>query len=247
VGERGDARDRLVAAATAAFAERGYHATTTRDIAARAGMSPAALYVHHGSKEELLYLISRDGHDAALRVIREAGPADAEPCARLHATVRAFTLWHAEHHTAARVVQYELASLAPAHRREIAERRRAIDRHMRDLIAAGVRQGVFDVPDVAGTTLALLSLAVDVARWYRDDGRRSAESIADLYADLALRMCGRRLNYQLRGEYNPHHEQHCHSRGDSPGDTDPVADAQAAARLAHLPHGHEPADRAPRP
>ena len=182
------ARSRLVAAATAAFAERGYHATTTRDIAARAGMSPAALYVHHSSKEELLFLISREGHDAALRVIRDASPDDAEPFARLHATVRAFTLWHAEHHTAARVVQYEGAALSEEHRREIAERRREIDRHMRDVIIAGVEKGVFAVPDVPGTTLALLSLAVDVARWYRDDGRRSAESVADLYADLAVRM-----------------------------------------------------------
>jgi AcrR family transcriptional regulator len=188
MGGRADARTRLVAAATAAFAERGYHATTTRDIAARAGMSPAAVYVHHSSKEELLFLISREGHDTALQVIREASPDDAEPFRRLHDTVWAFTLWHAQHHTAARVVQYELAALSPQHRREIAVRRRDIDRHMREVITAGVQQGVFDVPDIAGTTLALLSLAVDVARWYRDDGQRSAEAVADLYADLAVRM-----------------------------------------------------------
>lgn len=188
MGDRADARSRLVAAATAAFAERGYHATTTRDIAARAGMSPAAVYVHHSSKEELLFLISRQGHDAALEVIRGASDDAAEPFERLHATVRAFTLWHAEHHTAARVVQYELAALTPEHRREIAARRRAIDHHMRAVITAGVDRGVFDVPDVPGTTLALLSLAVDVARWYRDDGRRCAESVAELYADLAVRM-----------------------------------------------------------
>jgi AcrR family transcriptional regulator len=188
VGSGSGARGRLVAAATAAFAERGYHATTTRDIAARAGMSPAALYVHHSSKEELLFLISREGHDAALEVIRGASSDDAEPFARLHATVRAFTLWHAEHHTAARVVQYEYAALSDEHRREIGLRRRDIDRHMRDVITSGVEQGVFAVPDVPGTTLALLSLAVDVARWYRDDGERSAESVADLYADLAVRM-----------------------------------------------------------
>jgi AcrR family transcriptional regulator len=188
MGQRADARTRLVSAATAAFAERGYHATTTRDIAARARMSPAAVYVHHSSKEELLFLISRDGHDTALQVLREASPDDAEPFTRLRDTVRAFTLWHARHHTAARVVQYELAALSPEHRREIGARRRDIDQHMRDVITAGVDQGVFDVPDIPGTTLALLSLAVDVARWYRDDGRRSAESVADLYADLAVRM-----------------------------------------------------------
>jgi AcrR family transcriptional regulator len=187
-GNGSNARDRLVEAATAAFAERGYHATTTRDIAARAGMSPAAVYVHHSSKEELLFLISRRGHDAALEVIRSASTADADPVQRLHDTVRDFTLWHAEHSTAARVVQYELRALSPEHRREIAECRRAIDRHMREVITSGVGQGVFDVPDLPGTTLALLSLAVDVARWYRDDGERCAASVAELYADLAVRM-----------------------------------------------------------
>ena len=62
-------RARLLAAAVTAFAERGYHATTTRDIAAAAGMSPAALYVHHASKEELLYEIARRGQcGAAVRI-----------------------------------------------------------------------------------------------------------------------------------------------------------------------------------
>ena len=42
-----------------------------------------------------------------------------------------------------------------------------------------------DIPD---TALALLSLAVDVARWYEPDGRRSPESIETAYADLAVRL-----------------------------------------------------------
>ena len=51
---RGEAtRARLVEAAIAAFAEKGFHGTTTRDIAAAAGMTPAALYVHHRSSEDL--------------------------------------------------------------------------------------------------------------------------------------------------------------------------------------------------
>lgn len=58
-----------------AFAERGYHATTTRDIAGRAGMSPAALYIHYKTKEELLHRISRIGHDRALGILRTAAAA----------------------------------------------------------------------------------------------------------------------------------------------------------------------------
>src|SRR5262245_1457034 len=91
------APQRLVAAAGAAFAERGYRATTTRDIASRAGMSPAALYVHYPSKEQLLYEISRGGHLGALDVLKEVG--DGTPATRLSEMVAAFTTWHAEHHS----------------------------------------------------------------------------------------------------------------------------------------------------
>jgi hypothetical protein len=51
-----------------------------------------------------------------------------------------------------------------------------------------VRAGAFDVPDVDGTTLALLSMVTDVARWYPSNSRQSPERLGRLYADLALRM-----------------------------------------------------------
>jgi hypothetical protein len=34
----------------------------------------------------------------------------------------------------------------------------------------------------------VLSLCIDVARWYQPGGKRSPEQIGDLYADLVLRM-----------------------------------------------------------
>ncbi len=43
----------ILAAALAAFAEQGYDATRVRDIARRAGVSDAALYCHHKSKESV--------------------------------------------------------------------------------------------------------------------------------------------------------------------------------------------------
>ena len=44
----------------------------SRDIAARAGMSPAAVYVHHDTKESLLFTVSIDGHRSALQVVESA-------------------------------------------------------------------------------------------------------------------------------------------------------------------------------
>lgn len=179
---------RMLIAAAAAFSVRGYHATTTRDIAAQAGMSPAAVYIHYRSKEELLFQISRIGHATSLAVLTAVSEVD--PATRLAEAVRAFASWHAEFHTTARVVQYELSALTPEHLAEVVELRRRIEAAVRDMIGAGVTAGVFDVPDVRGATLAVLSLCIDVARWYQPAGRRTPAEIGDLYADLVLRMVG---------------------------------------------------------
>lgn len=185
-----DAARRLLTAGVQAFAERGYHATTTRDIAGRAGMSPAALYIHYKTKEELLYRISSVGHRLALGILERARDGAGGPAERLADAVRHFVRWHAEHHTTARVVQYELGALGEEHYAEIVGLRRETDAAVRDIIEDGVRTGDFDVPDVRGTGLAVVSLCIDVARWFTSDGKRTPDEIGDLYAGLVLRMVG---------------------------------------------------------
>ncbi|GGV62747.1 TetR/AcrR family transcriptional regulator [Streptomyces griseoloalbus] len=185
-----DAARRLLLAAVEAFAERGYHATTTRDIASRAGMSPAALYIHYKTKEELLHRISRIGHEKALEILRTASRAEGGPAERLADAVSSFVRWHAGGRTTARVVQYELDSLGPEARAEIVGLRRQVNAEVRGIIEDGVRSGDFDVMDVQGTTLAVLSLCIDVARWFNVNGPRTPEEVGALYADLVLRMVG---------------------------------------------------------
>ncbi|MEV5612972.1 TetR/AcrR family transcriptional regulator [Streptomyces sp. NPDC052225] len=185
-----DAARRLLVAAVQAFAERGYHATTTRDIASRAGMSPAALYIHYKTKEELLLRISRIGHEKALQILRRAADGEGTAADRLTEAVRSFVRWHAGHHMTARVVQYELESLGEDHRPGIMDLRRQSDAAVREIIDDGVKAGEFDVPDVPGTTVAILSLCIDVARWFNPQGRRTPDEVGASYADLVLRMVG---------------------------------------------------------
>lgn len=186
----GDARSRLLAAAVEAFAAKGFHGTTTRDIAAAAGMSPAALYVHHRSKEELLHAISSEGHARTLALVEEAVRGEGSHAARLDRLVAAFARHHAVNHTSARVVNYELAALSEAHRAEIEEQRRRIEHVVRDLLVAGVEAGDFQTPDPVMTAAALLSLGVDVARWYRTGAGWTPEQLAEHYVVLARRMAG---------------------------------------------------------
>ncbi len=179
---------RLMTAAAEAFAQKGFHATTTRDIASRAGLSPAGVYVHFASKEDLLFQLSRRGHVAARDMLVDAAAAAGSPTEALRAIASVFAQWHAEHHTTARIVQYEFPHLTHAHREVVLGLRKEIDGVVRGVLRDGVATGEFAVEDVPGTALAVLSLAVDVARWYDPDIRRTPESIGTAYGELALRL-----------------------------------------------------------
>ena len=183
-----DAPHRLLEAAAEAFAARGFHATSTRDIASRAGLSPAGVYVHFASKEELLFQISREVHLAARDLLVKAAGAASSPTEALRSIMATFARWHAEHHRVARIVQYEFGNLTPEHRDAVLTLRKEIDAVVRGVVTDGVATGEFAVDDVPDTTLALLSMVVDVARWYDPEIRRTPEAIGAAYADLGLRL-----------------------------------------------------------
>jgi AcrR family transcriptional regulator len=182
--------ERLLQAAAHAFADKGFHATTTRDIASGAGLSPAGVYVHFGSKEELLFALSRSGHASALRLMRSAIADGSTPAEQLVTVMARFTEWHVEQYQVARVVQYEHHHLTPEHHAEVLALRKEMDLLVRDVLDRGVADGTFSVDDSADTALALLSIVVDVARWYSPTIRRTPAQIGATNAALALRLVG---------------------------------------------------------
>lgn len=182
------ARQRLLDAAVESFADKGFTGTTTRDIAARAGMSPAAVYVHHASKEDLLYAVSLTGHRAALDNLEKSYRSSDDAIERIHNMVYDFTQWHADNSRVGRIVQYEFHALTAEHRKEIAMLRKGIEEEMRRALEVGIEEKRVQTDDIPGTALALLSLGIDVVRWFEPGGSRRAEDLAALYANLAIRM-----------------------------------------------------------
>lgn len=180
---------RLLTSAVRCFAKNGYHGTTTRDISVGVGLSPAALYVHFESKELVLYEIMRAGHEQALRCVQDpAVLAKGNSADRLRAIISRYTAWHARHHVAARVCQFELAALTSEHYDEILDLRHRTNEFFHDAVTRGVADGSFAPVDVKRVTRAMLSLSIDLVRWYRLDGSDSPEQLGEFYADLALKL-----------------------------------------------------------
>jgi AcrR family transcriptional regulator len=181
---------RLLSSALALFSEHGFEVTTTRDISTGAGMSPAALYVHYPSKEDLLFEICRLAHESALEYLRTAMDGVESPRDRVRAWMSEFARFHASNTMLTRVAQYQLGALSPEHRETVNALRREVRRVIRKEIEAGAASGEFHVPDVAAASLAFLSLGIDIARWYTPGERLTPDALADMYGQLALQLLG---------------------------------------------------------
>lgn len=123
-----------------------------------------------------------------LELVRSSREGHNAPVDQLSSVVRAFVRHHAESHVQARVVNHELAALDPVHRAEVLALRREISRELHSIVEQGIDDGSFTTPSPQMAVTALLSLGVDLTRWFRDEGAWSPDEVAAFYADIARRV-----------------------------------------------------------
>jgi AcrR family transcriptional regulator len=185
----------ILGAALDAFLEHGFHGTAVRDIAARAGLSVAAIYYHFPSKLDILYTIMVVVIDDTIEhLIAKRDAAGDDPAAQIGAMVR----WHVKVHTRRKAEAFisntELRSLDKVRRQAIVARRDRIADLFEEVVRAGIARGAFDAPWPREAVRAILTMIVGVAGWYRKEGPETPDAIADRYAEIAMRVLGRRAS-----------------------------------------------------
>lgn len=184
----GVTRDAVLDTALTLFAQRGYHGTPLSDVADALGIRTPSLYNHMGSKQDLLATILLSTMDDVLADFRAAVAGREAPADRLRAATRIYALRHATHRREALVVNRDAASLDDPERGLVRDRRREHERAVRAIITDGVRTGEFHAGNPALASFAILEMSVSIARWFSDDGPRTAEQVADEHAEYALRI-----------------------------------------------------------
>src|ERR1700730_13654130 len=80
-------RAQLLDAAARLFRERGYHATSMRDIAKAVGMLSGSIYYHFDSKEEMLLAVYEEGERRVAEAVDAAVAGETDPGQRLGGAV----------------------------------------------------------------------------------------------------------------------------------------------------------------
>jgi AcrR family transcriptional regulator len=185
-GRRSDAkRAEILRRAAQVFREKGFHGAGMREIAKGLGMAPGALYYYFESKEDLLYACQILSLRRLLKSAREIAASDDPPAGKLRGLVRAH-LGHILDELGGSFAHIEFHALPEPLLSDVVSKRDAYERLVRKVLREGIAAGSFRSVDVKLTTLSLLGALNWTVVWWRPEGHRDLEAVADQMAATFL-------------------------------------------------------------
>lgn len=179
----------LLQAAATCFVENGYHGTSTRGVAARAGLSVPGYYHHYESKQAVLIAIMRSAmrelYGRSLSADRDAGSRAKE---RLDNHIECLVLFHAYRADLAFIASSEIRALRADARIEHIAARDQQEALLNDIVAMGIADGDFHAPHPRDVARALITMCTGVSQWYKLGGDMAPEDLASRYVGYASRM-----------------------------------------------------------
>ena len=176
--DEGNRRQALLHAAAALFRRKGFAATTTRDIAAAAGMRSGSPFYHFDSKGALLFAVVEQGMRAALQ--RQADAlADVPGAQRLRTLVRThFDILLGPGSDFIPVMLYEWRSLTVTQRHAIARLQRDYEAAWGDALCALCDAGRVRAEARVARLMLLGALNWSV-QWYKPTKRATLDQLTE--------------------------------------------------------------------
>lgn len=176
--QRESKRQAVLSTAAQLFNERGFHATSLDDIAARLNVSKPTLYYYVKNKDQILIECVRQGLQMTLDGIEASRQEGGHAIDQLMACMRVY----------ARIVTMDFGmclirvgdeELPPDSRQELRRLKSAIDHEFRRLVAAGIEEGSLQPCDPKITAFVIAGALSWIGRWYQPGGEYTPEQIAD--------------------------------------------------------------------
>jgi AcrR family transcriptional regulator len=186
LSERNSA-DVIRAEAAKLFFDRGYDATSLRQVATASGLKVGSLYNHIDSKEHLLLQIMGGIIDDLVAAAHEAARLDGDAVDKLQAALAANLTFHAEHAQEVFIGNAELRSLSDGARHVVIEKRHEYELFLQGLVEDAGRVGLADVIDAKIHVYSFVAQATHIASWFKPGGRMNLDEIVAIYTKLALR------------------------------------------------------------
>jgi AcrR family transcriptional regulator len=168
------------------FRQKGYEATTMRDIALAVDMEAASLYHHIKSKEQILDEICFEMAQKMLDAIKEVNDIYFNAEERLCMAIRNHVLTITNNINYSAAFMHEWRSLSAERLTAFMALRDTYENEMKQILRDGLNEDIFEDVDLKFASLTILSTLNWVVEWYKPGGEMTPEQIADKLSDFIL-------------------------------------------------------------
>lgn len=178
-----DLDERVLICAGKLFREKGFAATTVREIATEAKMLPGSLHYRFASKDDILVALMRRGVQRALKAIQTAIADEKDAAERLRLGLRAYLVQLCDTtDDSLYVFLFDWRSLTPGAKAGVQRQRKRFEDYWDGLLleahASGKARPLLDMELVRHFGFGAMNW---VATWYVPGGPRTPEQIADTF------------------------------------------------------------------
>ena len=170
-------RDAVLHVAAQMFNERGFHATSLDDIAARLNVTKPTLYYYVKNKDAILLACVKKGLDMTLEGIDASRAAGGNAIDQLRACMRTYAEVVTQPFGMC-LIRVGDEQVPPESRKELRRLKSAIDQEFRRLVADGVAEGSIQPCDPKMTAFVIAGALSWIGRWYQPDGEYTPEQVA---------------------------------------------------------------------
>lgn len=179
-------RDEIIDTAAQVFRQKGYHGASMNDLAEAVHLQKASLYHHFSSKQEILLEILERALQLLLDRISPIAEQSIPADKKLRLMVREYLAILVENIDLASVLLFEHRALERRqHARHIPNRDK-FESLWKDVVTEGTDGKLFRCSDPGLLVRALLGQLNWTITWFRPDGGKTIDEIADNYSDLLL-------------------------------------------------------------
>ena len=179
-------KQQILETAALVFARLGYTASIDQ-IAEEMGVTKGHIYYYFSSKQDILFQIFRQAMDLFLAQISSVNILGLPPDQRLKAIFKKHIIVICENRAIMTVFMDLRRDLLPDHWSEIANSRNEYEELLQELIREGATKGYFDVENEKVISYTLLGAINWVYVWYQENGKHSADAVAEMMSDYLLR------------------------------------------------------------
>ena len=170
------------------FWEKGYNATSMREIAISYGCRPANIYNFFSDKEEILFEVLREEMEQIINPIKHLEKDDdTGPIEQLRFIIESHLKVTLSYRRSAKLLfDVALDSLSPDKRKKIIDFRDTYDRIIRKVISRGIDNGYLPEVDVRLAGFMIASMITRTRIWFHPKKGVSVGELADFIFDFVF-------------------------------------------------------------